>query len=100
MLFPVSELDLAHLIDSAHRTVLVQSPSISSTPVLDSLIRAKKRGADVKVLLAAKPNYAIVSGRVLIGNRPYELSAVKQSSAFSAPDIPRAKQSPFQSAGG
>jgi phosphatidylserine/phosphatidylglycerophosphate/cardiolipin synthase-like enzyme len=68
--------------------VFVQSAAVSAAPVLDSLVRAKKRGVDVKVLLGAKPALNIVSGKVLMGNRPYELTAGKELAAFSAADIP------------
>jgi phosphatidylserine/phosphatidylglycerophosphate/cardiolipin synthase-like enzyme len=88
LLFPATEADLVvSLLDSAQRAVLVQNGSISSAPFLESLVRARKRGAEVKVLLGAKPSYSIVSGKVLIGNRPYDLTVGKALATFSAADI-------------
>lgn len=53
-----SEALVVKVIDSAHREVRVLAYSFTSAPVVEALLRAKKRGVDVKVVADEKSNVA------------------------------------------
>lgn len=51
-----SEALVIKVIDSAHRDIRVLAYSFTSAPVVDALLRAKKRGVDVRVVADEKNN--------------------------------------------
>jgi phosphatidylserine/phosphatidylglycerophosphate/cardiolipin synthase-like enzyme len=53
-----SESLVVKVIDSAHRELRVLAYSFTSVPVVDALLRAKKRGVDVRVVADEKSNVA------------------------------------------
>lgn len=56
MRFPPTPLNsmILLLVDKAHRSIQIQTPNLTSPPVLSALLRALARGVDVRVLTSEK----------------------------------------------
>lgn len=47
----LGKIEIINAIDNAQKSVLLQAYEFTSKPIAESLIEAKKRGVDVKIIL-------------------------------------------------
>ena len=59
---------IVHEIDAARRQVLVQAYSFTSAPIADALVKAKKRGVDVRAILDKSQRTERYTGATFLAN--------------------------------